>query len=80
MYIVLSLDASDTYSVCIHSFTNDINKSKAVYDILLKEQKDDEFGELIEMIEIDEDFNGPYCFFWGEKVPGVTIIRSNNRD
>jgi hypothetical protein len=36
-------------------------------------------SELLELIEVDEEFNGTYCFYWGQEVPGVKILHSNNR-
>lgn len=74
MFLVLSFDFENSSSVNLHCMTKNM-------ELALKTYTNYTLGpELLELIEVDEEFNGAYCFYWGQEVPGVKILRSTNRN
>lgn len=74
MFLVLSFDFGNSSSVNLHCMTKNM-------ELALKTYTNYTLGpELLELVEVDEDFNGAYCFYWGKDVPGVRILRSTNRN
>lgn len=74
MFLVLSFDFENSSSVNLHCMTRSM-------ELALKTYTNYTLGpELLELIEVDEEFNGAYCFYWGQEVPGVKILRSTNRN
>lgn len=74
MFLVLSFDFENSSSVNLHCMTKNM-------ELALQTYTNYTLGpELLELVEVDEDFNGAYCFYWGQEVPGVKILRSTNRN
>lgn len=82
MYLVMSFDFGNTSSVNLHCMTKNMKLANDTYTSILDqlERVFGEYSELLELVEVDEDFDGAYCFYWGNEVPGVKILRSNNRN
>lgn len=78
MFLIISFDNQDTSSVVLECMTNDLQKANKKYDTLLQSNKKPK--ELIELVEVSEDFSESFCFFWGDPTNGVKILCSNNRN
>lgn len=76
MYIVISFDKDDSTSICLECMTKDLNVANSIYDSIVN----DGSVALKELVQVSDDFQGPFCFYWGQVVDGITIIKSNNRD
>ena len=77
MFLILSFDFENSSSVNLHCMTKNIESANNTYNNQILTQND---KELLELVEIDEEFDGAYCFYWGQEVPGVKILRSTNRN
>lgn len=53
--------------------TNDLQKAS---DTLLQSEQ----NKLIELVEVSEEFNESFCFFWGQPSGNIKVLRSNNRN
>lgn len=76
MFLVLSFDIDNTSSVNLHCMTKNIELANQIYTVYEDDQEDQ---VLLELIEVNEEFTGSYCFYWGKDVPGITILRSTNK-
>lgn len=77
MYTVLCFDQEDSSSVTLECLTSNLELANVRYQENVEQSNE---GELVELIEIEKEFDGSFCFYWGEKVPGVNVLKSNNRN
>lgn len=80
MFLVLSFDFENSSSVNLHCMTNNMNLANNSYTSLLDQILAQDQKDLLELVEVQEEFVGSFCFYWGQSVPGVKILRSNNRN
>jgi hypothetical protein len=80
MFLILSFDFENSSSVNLHCMTKNIESANNTYTSILNQILTQNDKELLELVEVDEEFDGAYCFYWGQEVPGVKILRSTNRN
>lgn len=75
MYLVLAFDMNDTSNVSLKCLTENLDLANKTYDNLNFYYKD----IMIELIQVDNNFNNSYTLYWGTPVEGIKILKSNNR-
>lgn len=64
MFLVLSFDIDNTSSVNLHCMTKNIELANQIYT-LCEDELDHQV--LLELVEVNEEFTGSYCFYWVKK-------------
>lgn len=79
MYLVLCFAFEGSNDVTLECLTKNIDLANIRYQDLINYNIQNEQKDLVELVEVNDQFDDSFCFYWGKEVPGIKILKSNNR-